>query len=239
MVLMKIAFNTNEKDYEAMEVARVRLLKGAITSFVEAQAAIPPKTKNSCEVMKAKADAVNVDGDMQSYISSTRTGQSKPARTQYQPYDSALGACKPPSGGGGGGFSPPPSSTPMPTSAERVPPKGPTMFTAPSPRPPMGGGFGPGPAIVPPRDTKPAASHPNTAGASTFKVKALYAYTGTEDTELSFEEGLLCVLCVVLSVALCCLLSLLLLKQITSILRYQGILSQSRTEMKADGGRVS
>lgn len=198
----------------------MKLLKGAISSFVDAQAAIPPKAKNSCEVMKAKADGINVDADIQTYITSVKTGQSKPARTQYQAYDSALGACKPPASGGGGGgglsFSAP-ASTPIPASTIS-PPKGPTLFTsAPKPGPsvsPRGGDF-----------SKPAPSNSAAHSAGSFKVKALYAYSGTEDTELSFEEGK----------------NNLhkKKKQYLSMFAVQAILSLLHTEMKADGGRAS
>ena len=209
----------------------MKLLKGAISNFVDAQAAIPPKAKNSCEVMKAKADGVNVDADIQTYITSVKTGQSKPARTQYQAYDSALGACKPPAGGGGGGggglsFSAPASTNPIPTSTIS-PPKGPTLFTsAPKPGPSFGG-----PSVSPRGGgdfSKPAPSHSASNSAGSFKVKALYAYSGTEDTELSFEEGMH---------------DMHKRKEIKSytylFFSVQAILSLLHTEMKADGGKAN
>eukprot|EP01087_Luapelamoeba_hula_P008905 TRINITY_DN2266_c1_g1_i1.p1 TRINITY_DN2266_c1_g1~~TRINITY_DN2266_c1_g1_i1.p1 ORF type:complete len:505 (+),score=129.05 TRINITY_DN2266_c1_g1_i1:107-1621(+) len=181
------------REYESMELARLRVLKEVMHNFADAQAAVPPSEKAACDGMKSRVEAISVDADMQLFTSQTKTGQPKPARVQYHPYDSITGTCKPPSGSTISSSS---SSVTTTTSSSQSPlnsSAGPRSTFASGARASVHGGSG-GSISKQGGGLSGGASGGASGGgggggAASFQVKALYAYNSVEDTEISFNAG--------------------------------------------------
>jgi len=168
-------------ELQSMEEARVAMMKTSFNSFVTAQATVHPAIKSSCETMSSAAASINVDSDVRGFISNNKTGKTPPPRTEYEAYDSALGACKP-GPGSSQSFSSFPTSSPASSGSFAAPM---TRSAPPSSSTPT--------YSAPSNHSSPlAASAPMSGGGeATIMVKAQYAYTTSEPNELSFTEGAL------------------------------------------------
>jgi len=159
------------KDLQSMEEGRISMMKSSLQAFVAAQATIQPVIKSSCETMNSSVSNVNTESDIRLFISSNKTGRTPPPRTEYEPFDSALGACKP---------SPTPSGS-FASFAPAVNTTSPSSTPAASYTPPAMK-FNPTPTAAP---AAPAAK----SAQSDIWVKAIYTYSTAEPNELSFSEG--------------------------------------------------
>ncbi|KAL6059323.1 E3 ubiquitin-protein ligase sh3rf3 [Balamuthia mandrillaris] len=91
------------RDLEAIEHKRLDVLKHTLANSVAADSIVHPLVKVCCERMESSVQAIDPNADVASFIASHKTNKPKPPRCQYQPYDSALGACKPADDSGSGG----------------------------------------------------------------------------------------------------------------------------------------
>eukprot|EP00005_Dracoamoeba_jomungandri_P002916 CAMPEP_0174255746 /NCGR_PEP_ID=MMETSP0439-20130205/5054_1 /TAXON_ID=0 /ORGANISM="Stereomyxa ramosa, Strain Chinc5" /LENGTH=529 /DNA_ID=CAMNT_0015338067 /DNA_START=28 /DNA_END=1617 /DNA_ORIENTATION=+ len=226
------------RDFQSMESRRINLLKNTFSAFEKAQSQIPPVWKQSCEAIADSVSKIEPDKDIQLFIQQTKTGQQPPGRTEYEPYDSTTGACKPSgttitgmsssgpvsvSSGPSSFGTPPPQlqglgradlsgqMTTIPVGGERksadpiarstINPMGQNQYnTIGGPRGVPLGGMSPAGFNTLPINSQPPLANDNFNSAvqpdpvvnealQESQVRALYNYTGVEDTELSFQEG--------------------------------------------------
>jgi len=169
-------------ELQTMEEGRLSMMKTTLSAYVAAQAALCPAIKNACDTMEASTSKINPDNDIRLFIASAKTGKIPPARTEYEPYDSALGSCK-------RSASSSPSATVAPSPSSAAFSASSATFSASSATFSASSASFSALSPVAPSPLTKSAPLPLSHVSSSVRVKAQYTYKSTEPNELSFTEG--------------------------------------------------
>eukprot|EP01104_Vermistella_antarctica_P013773 TRINITY_DN4222_c0_g2_i1.p1 TRINITY_DN4222_c0_g2~~TRINITY_DN4222_c0_g2_i1.p1 ORF type:complete len:508 (-),score=126.78 TRINITY_DN4222_c0_g2_i1:184-1707(-) len=182
-------------DLEEMERRRINTFKQCFFAISNAHEEMVPVLSNSIANEKKSAEDISDENDLREFVTTTKSGKSKPDKCEYEPYDSAAAMCiKAPASSGGGAASTPSASS---SSGGRGGGGGaaPPATVVQQVQPPATGGSGGAASFPPPAAAVADASRDAPAGGgggasgATGRCRALYDYDASDPNELSFKTG--------------------------------------------------